>query len=462
MENNHETKTKETPGRGRRSKNPDKLGFGTLFLWCGNGASLAVQAVLIGYVTIYCTNALGMSAAVVGTLLMVSKIFDGITDLFAGFIVDRTNTRIGRGRPYDLCIIGLWVTTWLLFSVPASMTVTMKCVWIFICYTLCQSVFKTFLSAAGTPYMVRAFNNDQKYVKLSSWGGLLTTCVVIVFNVIFPMFYAGIVGNAAGWSSLIAYIAIPLCILGILRFFFIPEKYKVDNRHEETTLKDIAKVLKTNPNIYPVAILYLIVGITGNISVAGYYYLYIVKDLAISGVMSLFTVFAMISLAFYPAILKKITNKQLIQYSLLLSIPAAVINFLALDRLPMLAVGSILLGLAQLPISYMSGILIIDCADFNEYIGNPRMEGTMGSVTGFANKIGQALGTFLLGVLLTSSGFDGTLDVQPASAIWMIRCVNAFLPAVFMILGSICLHFYRIDQKKEEISTAIRAKRESV
>lgn len=165
-----------------------------MFLWCGNGASLAVHAVLIGYVTIYCTNALGMSEAVVGTLLMVNKIFDGITDLFAGFIVDRTNTKIGRGRPYDLCIIGLWITTWLLFSVPASMTETMKCAWIFICYTLCQSVFKTFLSAAGTPYMVRAFNNDQKYVKLSSWGGLLTTCVVIVFNVIFPMFYGGVVG----------------------------------------------------------------------------------------------------------------------------------------------------------------------------------------------------------------------------------------------------------------------------
>lgn len=155
MEDNREAKTKNTPRRGRRSKNPDKLGLGTMFLWCGNGASLAVHAVLIGYVTSYCTNALGMSAAVVGTLLMVNKIFDGITDLFAGFIVDRTNTKIGRGRPYDLCIIGLWITTWLLFSVPASMTETMKCAWIFICYTLCQSVFKTFLSAAGTLHGAR-------------------------------------------------------------------------------------------------------------------------------------------------------------------------------------------------------------------------------------------------------------------------------------------------------------------
>lgn len=151
-----------------KTPNPNKVGLGKMLLWSGNGASAAVQVVMIGYLTIYCTNTLGLSAALVGTLLMISKIFDGITDLIAGFIVDKTNTKIGRGRPYDLCIIGLWLTTWLIFSVPASLSVAAKCAWIFICYALCQSIFKTFMNAAATPYIVRAFNNEQKYVKLSS------------------------------------------------------------------------------------------------------------------------------------------------------------------------------------------------------------------------------------------------------------------------------------------------------
>ena len=81
------------------------------------------------------------------------------------------------------------------------------------------------MNAAGTPYMVRAFNNEQAYIKLNSIGGLITTFGVIIFNVIFPMFYAKIIFDASGWGKLVGTIAIPLCIIGLLRFFFIPEKY---------------------------------------------------------------------------------------------------------------------------------------------------------------------------------------------------------------------------------------------
>lgn len=256
----------------------------------------------------YCTNALGMSAAVVGTLFMVSKIFDGVTDLVAGYIVDKTNTKIGRGRPYDLCIIGLWFTTWLQFSVPASFSMTAKCVWVFVCYTLCQSVFRSFMNAAGTPYMVRAFNNDQKYIKLSSIGGIITTAAVIVFNVIFPMFYAGIIYDASGWSRLV-------------------------------------------------------------------------------------------------------------------------------------------------------GMLAIDCADYNEWKGNARMKGTLSSVTGFANKIGAAFGTFIVGVLLTVAGFDGTLEVQTAAADNMIRFIYAWIPAIFALIACIALHFYTLDKKKAQISADLAERR---
>ena len=105
-------------GNRQKTKNPDKIGIIPMLLWSENGASSAINVVLLTFLTLYCTNALGMSAALVGTLLMVSKIFDGITDICAGYIVDKTNTKLGRGRPYDLCILGLWFTTYLLFSVP--------------------------------------------------------------------------------------------------------------------------------------------------------------------------------------------------------------------------------------------------------------------------------------------------------------------------------------------------------
>ena len=62
---------------------------------------------------------------------MVSKMFDSVTDVLAGFIVDRTQTRWGKGRPYEIFMLFLWFSTWLLFSCPTSFATTAKCIWIF-------------------------------------------------------------------------------------------------------------------------------------------------------------------------------------------------------------------------------------------------------------------------------------------------------------------------------------------
>ena len=442
-----------------KTKNENKLGFLNLLFWSANGASGAIQVVLLSFVTMYCTNALGMNAAVVGTLFMVSKIFDGVTDLVAGYVVDKTNTKIGRGRPYDLCIIGLWFTTWLQFSVPAGFSMTAKCVWVFICYTLCQSVFRTFMNAVGTPYMVRAFNNEQKYIKLSSIGGIITTAAVIVFNFIFPIFYAGIIYDASGWSRLVGMLAIPLCLIGLLRFFFIPEKYQVDENEQHTTLKDVLTLLKTNKNIYPIAAVQLIVAISANMSVTSYYFLYIVKNVAISGVLSLIGVFAMVTMVFYPILLKRISTKQLIQLGLILTIVSGTVSWIAKDNIALLGLAGFIAGCANLPSSYMSGLLVIDCADYNEWKGNARMEGTLSSVTGFANKIGAAFGTFIVGVLLTAAGFDGTLEVQTAAADNMIRFIYAWIPAIFATIACVALHFYTLDKKKAQISADLVERR---
>lgn len=434
-----------------KNEKKDGVGILNMLFWSANGASVAIQVVLLSFVSMYCTNALGMNAAIVGTIFMISKIFDGITDLVAGYLVDRTNTKIGRGRPYDLCIIGVWLTTWLMFSVPTEFNMTAKCIWIFVCYTLCQSVFRTFLSAAGTPYMVRAFNSEQKYIKLSSIGGIITTAAVVGFNVIFPMFYAKIIFDASGWSSLIRAIAIPLTVIGLLRFFFIPEKYNVDQTEERTTLKDAVHLLKTNHNIYPVAIVQLIVQISSNMTVTSYYFLYIVKNVEISGALSFIGIFAMVTMVFYPVLLKKITTKQLIQLGFMLTLVSGCISWFAKENIVLLAVAGFVAGCANLPSSYMSGLLVIECADYNEWKGDARMEGTLSSVSGFAGKIGAALGTFISGTLLAIAGFDGTLQVQSEAANLMIRFIYAWVPAIFAMIACVALHFYTLDKKKGQI-----------
>ena len=439
-----------------KEQDPNKLGGGTLLIWSSSAASASIQVVLIGYLTMYLTNALEMNVTLVGTILMATKILDGFTDIFAGYIVDRTNTKIGKGRPYDICVMLIWLATWALYSVPAGWSTFMKCVYIIICYTLSQSVFRTFITASNTVYMVRAFNNEQKYIKINSWGALISTFGVVIFNIIFPMFYADVLYDAAGWSSLVGFIAIPLGIIGLLRFLFIPEKYVVEDTTQKASFQDVITLLKTNKNIYPVGVLQFVVGISSNIAVGSYYFQYIVGNVSITGIMSMFTVIAMLSLAFYPALLKHISTKQLIQYSLLLSLGSGLIGFFALDNLVMIGIAATISGFVSLPMSYMFNMLIIDCADYNECNGNKRMEATLSSVTGFMNKVGSAFGTFLTGILLGAVGFVSGAETQSDSVLLMIRAATYLIPMAFSLFAAFLLTFYKLDKMRPQMNEKLK------
>ena len=130
-----------------KAKSPDHVPFWKMAAWATRPISLGAVTIITMYLSMYCTDTLGMPPALVGTLLMASKVFDGVTDLFAGWLVDNTNSRWGKGRPYELSIIGVWVCMFALFSGSENWSMATKSIWIFVMYTLVFSVF----SIQGAP-----------------------------------------------------------------------------------------------------------------------------------------------------------------------------------------------------------------------------------------------------------------------------------------------------------------------
>ena len=120
-----------TISANKQERKVGKVGFSKLILWNSSSCSVALSTLVLDYATFYCTDGLQLSPALVGTLFMVNKMFDSVTDVLAGFIVDRTQTRWGKGRPYEIFMLFLWLSTWLLFSCPTSFATTAKCIWIF-------------------------------------------------------------------------------------------------------------------------------------------------------------------------------------------------------------------------------------------------------------------------------------------------------------------------------------------
>ena len=109
-----------------------KIGYGM-----GDAGCNFCWTFVASFIMIYCTNILGVSAAAIGTIMMMSKILDGITDLFMGRIIDITHSKMGKARFWlFVSTFPLSVSTFVLFNVPAGFTENTKYIYIFIVYTL--------------------------------------------------------------------------------------------------------------------------------------------------------------------------------------------------------------------------------------------------------------------------------------------------------------------------------------
>lgn len=451
----------------QRQKKPKAVGVGRMFAWQSRAVSQGCALMAVGFLSIYCTDTLNLDPKLVAGLLVVSKLLDGVTDIIAGYIVDKTDTKWGRGRPYELCILGMWLCTWLMFSCPPSFSIVVKCAWVICMYALVNSVFYTFLNANNTVYMVRAFCYEEQFVAINSYGSIISMLGVVAFNVFFPMAMGRIATSASGWSLLMAMIAIPLALIGMMRFIFIKETVDVDAKNEDGTKEkvnfgDVKKVLTKNPYIYIVALILFVSNFVTNMGVNVYYFTYVAENLDLFGMISAVQILAIPAVIVFPALIKKFSTAKLIFAGCLLTAFGYLLNFVAGKNPVILGTAAICYGLGSVPISMLINLLIIECANFNEWKGMQRMEGTLGCVTGFATKVGSAIGAGVLGVLLSASGYIGDINLIPDSAVMMIKCLFSVIPAVLWLVVAASLLLYKLDKLMPQIKADNEARRAAV
>lgn len=434
-----------------KGERPGKVGALRMLLWQSNGIAVGWNILLLGFLSIYATDTLKVPAALVGTLLLASKLVDAITDVLFGYIVDRTNTRWGRARPYQWGIVGVWLCTWLMFTTPPEWSLAVKAGWIFAMFTLVNAVFMTFINASNPVYLARAFPRTEQHVSISTYGGVIPMLTAVAFNITFPIVMSSMATSAAGWSSLIAIIAIPAAVIGMLRFFTIKETVDVDVEAEgKFHIKDVFLAMKNNNYVLILSVLLLVFSLVSNMGVGVYYYTYIVKNVALMGAVAAIQIIA-IPLAFvFPAFIRRFSVRTLITLGLLVSSVGYLISWFAYDNFALLAVGAVLIGGGSVPMSMLPVLMILECADYNEWKGIPRLEGTMGGLTGFANKVGAALGAGLLGWLLTASGYTGDAGT-PESSLVMIRLLFTLIPMGLYLALAAMMRLYKLDRMLPQI-----------
>lgn len=437
-------------------KDPDrKVGFGRLVLWQTSSVSVALSTLVLGFVNIYCTDALHLDILIVSTIFMVTKIVDAVTDMVAGVIIDRTNTRWGKGRPYEIFMLFLWLSTWLLFSTPEGFSDTAKYIWLATMYIFMNAICKTFLNGNNVVYLARAFKSKEQQVKVTAYGGFFTMGFSVIFNVAFPMAMATMATSPAGWSRLVGMFAVPLTIVGLLRMLTIKEQYNnesdVKATGEKLQPKDAVAVLTTNHQLLIILVVSLIMTTITSMGTAVYYWTWIVGNVGLMGVTAVFTVLGLPLAFLMPVWQRKFGLGLMCKTGFAIVALAYLGVFFAGGHLIPLVICLMLSSIGCVPFTMMKNIFIVDLASYNEYSGMPRMEGTMGSLVGLMEKAGSAVGGFILGILLSLGRYDGALDVQPDSALLMIRLCMSILPAIAFGAIVILLGKYKLDKILPEL-----------
>lgn len=418
----------------------NKLGYGS-----GDIAGNVVYAFLSSFVMIYLTNAIGLNPGVVGTLIAVSKLFDGVTDVFFGSMIDKTHSRMGKARPWMFYgYFGCALTLIGIFAVPVSLGQTAQYAWFFICYTLLNAVFYTANNIAYSALTSLITKNSKERVQMGSYRFMFAFATSLLIQSVTLQFVRMMGGGAAGWRTVAIIYAIIGLIVNSISVFSVKElsekelsegaeteeQYKEDEKYG---LIHAFRILIKNKYYLMICGTYILQQIySAMINMGVYFMTYVMFNENLYSVFSwAVNIPLIIALVFTPTLVarwKGMYKLNVASYTLATIGRALVVVAGYMGSVPLMLAFTALAAIGQGPWQGDMNAVIATCSEYTWLKDGKRVDGTMYSCTSLGVKLGGGIGTAIAGWLLAASGFDGTLAVQAESTVNMLYIMYLWIP----------------------------------
>ena len=443
----------------------NKVGYGS-----GDIAGNVVYALLTSFVMIYLTDTIGLNAGVVGTLIAVSKIFDGVTDLFFGAMIDKTKTKMGKARPWMFYgFFGCAITLVGIFAIPTSLGQTAQYAWFFICYTLLNAVFYTANNIAYSALTSLVTKNNRERVEMGSFRFIFAFSTSLLIQSMTIGLVAAFGGGAAAWRTVAIIYTIVGIITNSISVFSVKElpedelnandaAKNTDSNEEKYTLIEAAKLLVANKYYIMICCTYILQQLYGAMLGVGTYYMKYVM-----GNENLFSYFAwainiplIIALVITPALVTKwkgMYKLNLYGYAIGTLGRALVVVAAYMGNIPLMFLFTGVAAFGMGPWQGDMNAVIAEASEYTYLTKGKRVDGTMYSCTSLGVKLGGGIGVALQGWLLEFAGYDGTAAVQSASCISMLNTMYLILPVVITLI----ITFVMSRMKVEKANAQLRA-----
>ena len=418
--------------------------------------ALNANGQLTGQLTYFYTTKIGMASSSVATVLLVSKIFDAVSDLFMGKIVDKTNTKTGKARPWLLRMtIPAFLACVLLFTVPASMGAFRYV------YALITSIFASAIvyTAIAVPYytmMSYKTKSSEEKGKMGTWRAAVGYAIGVACGIGIIPITTALGDNQKAWIEfgLILGVLSALCL-------FITYKFSREIYHDEGEMAEkeakvsiIAGVKMLLSNKYWIIV--TLVGVAMNIVygvalIAPLYY-----GLIILGDPGFYSTVNTVNIA--PSVIgfltvglwiKKFGLTGTAKWASLIGVVGCIVRLIAPMNTIVFLAANCLIMYATIPLISVLPAMTLNTAEANMLKHGVRITGMTNASNSFVGKLGAGVGGSLIGWVLGAGGFDafnaGTIGLTEGLK-QAVFAINTYIPLGMFIIIFLFLFRYKYEE----------------
>lgn len=442
----------------KENKNLNKMGFGEKISYgFGNLSANLLLTTANMFISFFYTEIAGISIAVVGMILLLGRVLDGVADLGMGAIVDKTKTKHGKARPWILWLaIPYGVAIILLFTSP-NLGTNGKIIYAGITYIFAMFIF----TGINVPYnTLSALSTQDQYERsqLSVFRTAFGFMGALGLSAITMPLVKAFGDGKQGWLITTIIFGVVATALYLICFKNVKERAIVSVEKSKIPLKESITTLLKNKYWILVITINLLGTVTAGLGGVNVYYAqYILGNSSYIGMIGLASFLPVVaSVVFVTPLLKKFGKKNLAVAGAALTIIGSFIMAVAPANITIIMVGTIVKGLGAGPLMIATFAMLADTVEYGQWKTGVRSEGLTFSAQSFSEKVGTGLGGVVLGAILSLGGYVGGQAVQSDTAIISIKVAFVYAPIIFTAIQLVLLYFYKLDKEYPRILAELK------
>ena len=430
---------------------------------------LNVMANLVGQLTYFYTEKVGLAAGMVATMLLAAKFADAFSDLAMGKIMDMGNSPKGKCRPWFLRMtIPSAVIIIMLFTVPKNAPGGLQMGYVLITNILLSAVVYT---AVAIPYgAIMAIRTES--VEERGRLGIVRTVFGYVIGMIIAILLIPITNMLGGDQGAWIKVSVVFAVLSAASLFILYKTSRETSKtaaeeepqdtEEKVPFAEAIRMLFQNKYWVIMLLVNLLVNISYGLSTGGgtYFAKYILGNdnlVALLGAVGLLPTF--IGFIIVGPMTKKLGMAGACKVSALIGAVAMVVRAFTPYSIVTTVGCGLFSGFATIPMMCLTAPMVNNCVEYNDWKYGKRMVGMTNSASSFGGKIGSGIGGSLIGWLLALAGYNAAAASQPGSVNIAIFAFAIYIPLGLFVIMAVLFHKYDLEKHYVEIVTALKERK---